>query len=516
MKKLSISMSEQGEYLSEALQKQDVDIDLPCAGNHSCGKCKVKVSGTLSPISPAEACFLNEKEINAGIRLACFARLQGDVEVEIAEEGTPLILIEGANDYAATLQPRMPKDQYGVAIDIGTTTVVCALYRGDSPQQLGTVSEMNRQRRFGADVISRINYGINNSVEEVHNLIVTQLEEMLTELCAKCDVPRDQVTYAVVTGNCTMLHFFTGLDPRGIGFVPFTPLSLFDTESDGPLAGMKCYCPPCISSYAGADLVCCILISEMMNKDQTAAIVDIGTNGEMALLHNGKLYSCSTAAGPAFEGAGIKHGLSAQSGAICKVHFDAEQQQIAFSTINDAPACGICGSGMVDVLAALYSQGAISAQGLLLESGHVLEQSVHSDEEGAYYLFPGTEIVVTQQDIRQVQLAKGAVLAGLLTLMAYAGISAEDLDVFYLCGGFGSYLDLVSAECIGLIPAEVRHKTVVLGNGALSGAARTLLYLPEAESMRKTVSECQYIELSADMQFMDNYLNAMNFGVTEG
>ena len=510
--KITLKNKESNILLSDLLRKALLDIAMPCGENHSCGKCKVKVSGELSPISAAEAYFLTQKEIDSGVRLACFARATGDVCVELPDEGPAVILQDEYNGESEDNDPLVSLGKYGLAIDIGTTTIVCSLYEAKRAKCLASVSDLNRQRRFGADVISRITYSIENSVEELHECIRVQLEEMVEKICKEGSILRSNIEKAVVAGNTTMLHFFAGLDPKGIGFYPFKPKSLFNYEVN-VLSGIPAYIPPCISAYIGADLVCCILVSGMTRKKETSFIVDIGTNGEMALFANGVLYCCSTAAGPAFEGVGISCGVHSCSGAISRVAYDEKRQEVSWETINSAEPFGICGSGLIDAIAMLLSQGAIDKHGRLRKDCHPLSAYITGEGRSLRFVFPGTDIYITQEDIRKFQLAKGAIYAGIKTLIMHAGIKEEDLDVFYICGGFGTYLNPKSAEKTGLIPAETSERVVVLGNGAIKGAAMILIDKKNIETLEQIVKISKYIELSADADFMEQYIQGMNFAV---
>jgi len=472
IKTLLLSPAYPGELLSDMLHREHVNIHFPCGGNHTCGKCKVLVEGELSEISPSENALMNEEDIKNGIRLACFARAMGDVKIYLSKVLSSQIMTHGTVTLTIN-EPMMAPGYFGVAIDIGTTTVVCKLYDslGD---ELAVTSELNRQQRFGADVISRINHGILNQNDVISMSIVEQIEEMLLLLSDEAKILRNQITHAVVTGNTTMMHFFAGIDPRGIGFAPFIPASLFDTWHKEILRGIDVYIPRCVSAYVGADLVCCVLASNMIEKKDKALIVDIGTNGEMAIFSDGELHCCSTAAGPAFEGAGISHGSVASTGAISHVNYDEQTCLVKYETIDGASPKGICGSGVVDAIAMLYDNGAMLPNGRLESDGHPLEAMMHENDE-LEFVFPDSSIAITQGDIRKIQLAKAAILGGITTLTEACGINSDEIDVIYLCGGFGSFLNLSAAETIGLIPKESKSRTVVLGNAAVMGASMLLL-----------------------------------------
>lgn len=486
----------EGTRLSWLLHREKAQLAMPCAGNHKCGKCKVRADGDLSPVSLAEAAFLKSSEIAEGWRLACFAEAYGPVRVEIPPRPPQKIVSSGVSH----IQPDTPlfrSREYGVAIDIGTTTLACCLY-DETGRLLEIVTQGNRQTQFGADVISRIHYGMKHDPKLLHDTVKTQLEEMLDILALQAGIDRRSITAAVVTGNTTMLHFFADLDAKGIGFAPFIPSSLFDTTVSGVLQGIDAYIPPCISAYVGADLACALVASDLIAKGKTAAIVDIGTNGEMALFHQGKLLCCSTAAGPAFEGAGISHGMNAEDGAISNVRIH-EGRVLEFTTIGNAPPAGFCGSGVVDIVSALLDLGHIDNRGYMAEE----------------YCLPGTTICFTQEDVRKVQLAKAAIHGGLDTLLTTAGLSPLDLDTFYVCGGFGTWLDLQAAENIGLVLSGIRDRTVVLGNGAAAGAALALMREDARSKLIQIAREAHYIELSSSDLFMEKYIQAMGFGPDE-
>ena len=506
MKNYRLTPEKPTEKLDALMRRAGIEFDFPCAGNHTCGKCRVKVSGEFCPAQPSELAMLSDEDIKNGMRMACFANVSGPVTVEIPETGRQQIATDGFGTLRVS-SPMMEEGCCGAAIDIGTTTLVCKVY-DSSGVLVGVESELNAQQAFGADVISRINYGIQNGNEKVHEAIVGQIEKMLSRIAARAGIGRAKITHAVVTGNTTMMHFFAGLDPKGIGFVPFIPQSLFNTEHRDVLDGITAYIPPCVSAYVGADLVCCVLASGMYKKSDTSLIIDIGTNGEMALMRDGLLHCCSTAAGPAFEGAGISHGMVAAAGAIS--HVRCEDGRVIADTIDNAAPKGICGSGVVDTIAVLIEQSAILPGGRICRDDSPLAEMI--DDEESAFTFPGCPVAVTQGDIRQIQLAKAAISAGVKTLFQACDLTEEAMDVLCLCGGFGSFLNLAAAETIGLIPENSRERTLVLGNGAIMGAAMLLLDADARNELGAIISAARYIELSGNDDFMDNYVEAMSFG----
>lgn len=337
------------------------------------------------------------------------------------------------------------------------------------------ICRTNPQTQFGADVISRIQYANEGGLESLQKAVQDEIEAMKTEFGEPTEL-------SVITGNTTMLHLFCGLDPSGIAVSPFTPKSLF-----GNFQGNN-YFPPCISAYVGADITTAILASNMQ-KDGSSLLIDIGTNGEMAYWNNGSFTCCSTAAGPAFEGAGISCGMPATSGAIDRVWL--ENGIIMYRTIHNAKPIGICGSGLMDAAACLLKAGIIE------DSGYMADD----------FTFPDSSVTITAADIRQIQLAKAAIRAGIETLVP----NGAGLDRVYIAGGFGSYVDIESCITIGLLPPSFLNKVKVLGNAAGIGAAMILQSTECLEKTKEIAGNSKTSELSSDPQFMEHYMQQMMF-----
>lgn len=509
-----IKILNRGALLSEVMQNEDINFELPCFKG-TCGKCKVRIiEGKLSEICEDERKFLTDYEIENGYRLACFTRVYSDIIME-TEHKKSSVLTSG-NSIGFSLNPLINKDEYAVAIDIGTTTIAINLLKGDSFDIIDTIGSVNNQIKFGADVISRIDYSISKSHSEIHNTAITQINKMINELCNKTGVGNKNIKYAVVTGNTTMLYFFSNLNPRNIAFYPFTVDTLFGNFMGNDIglniaSGGEIYIPPCISAYAGADLVCAILSSSMIKEEKTSLLVDMGTNGEITLYDNGVIKCCSTAAGPAFEGVGLEWGTSATEGAISNVYYDKGAQRIEYKTIDNMPPIGICGSGIIDAVSVFLSLGIMDVTGKILKEGHGFKDNIRIVKEQAAFVFDNSDIYITQKDIRQIQLAKGAVAGGIGTLLTEAGLNTYDIDRFYVCGGFGTYLDTKSAVSIGLIPCGIDEKITVLGNAALSGASLIVLDKGRIKECNEIVKQCQYTELSDSPVFKEKYLKEMSF-----
>ncbi|MBQ3108167.1 MAG: DUF4445 domain-containing protein [Clostridia bacterium] len=487
----------QGDSLLDALQKAGVDISFPCAGNHTCGKCRVLAEGVLSAMEEGEKKLLADAP--KGTRLACFVQIMGDCSVILAEKAKGERI---ASDFTAddtALEP-IYDGGYGAAFDIGTTTVVGYLFRADSKEPIAVKGGMNRQQAYGADVLSRIVHCNENGVETLRDAIRGQITEILAELCVAAGIAHEEMRGIVITGNTTMMHILAGLPPKSLALAPFTPLSLFDQWTDLSLEGfegLKAYIPRCISSYVGADITCSILASGIAQKSENILLVDIGTNGEMALQTPTRMVCCSTAAGPAFEGAGISAGSSAKAGAINTVAY--RDGKIRYTTIDDAPAKSLCGSGLIDAIAAFLDAGLISVSGRIAK------------EYGGALPIGDSGISLTQSDIRQLQLAKAAIRAGMDTLLHTCGIEYEDLSRIIFCGGFGSFIDPHSAANIGLIEAQFADRTIAIGNAAGTGAGQILQSRAQFEEARKIAEAAETVELSADAYFSKRYIDCMAF-----
>ena len=477
--------------LSDILIASGVTFSLPCGGNGTCGKCKVTAAGLLEPLTAAESKKLTESEINGNVRLACMAKAVGDVC--ISYETTDIHVQD--TGYSKEFVIDNPYKS-GIIIDIGTTTIAARLYQNS--QLLKTVTGLNEQSKFGADVISRIDYAITGGRDLVFETITGQLSDMIFEL--GCPDPE----ILVITGNTTMLHFLMNLDARGIAVSPFIPQSLFGGFYD--VIGHKAYIPKCISAYVGADITCGILASGMLERDESSILVDMGTNGEMAYFGGSEkvLKTASTAAGPAFEGAGIFMGIPANEGAINKVY--VENGKIKYTTINSSKPVGICGSGLIDCIAVMLSEGILDETGIINDFGHKHLDIITEQDDKPAFMIGDSGVIITSKDIRQIQLAKSAIKSGILTLL-----EGERVDTLYIAGGFGAYINIENAEIIGLIPKGVYKETKILGNSALTGASLIFLSENELSKSEKISEAATTTELSANPDFMDYYVDNMFF-----
>lgn len=472
--------------------------DMPCGGHGRCGKCKVRALGELSPISEREREVLTEKEIKDGVRLACRTLVLGPCTVETAYLGSnekEKIITDGTRD---NFEPSHDFVPYGVALDIGTTTLAARLY-GDNGTLLAKSSRINPQSVFGADVVSRIEGSINGGSCELQRLVCTAINEMLCEMAENASVDVKEINSMVVTGNTAMLQFFTNTSAENLARAPFHLKRPFgetifakDVGLNILLPDAKIFLPHCISAFVGADTVCAMLSANLCDREETSLLVDVGTNGEMCLWHEKTLYTTSTAAGPCFEGVGISCGMRAKTGAVDRVWI--ENGKIALHVVGDTEANGICGSGLVDTVAALLSLGAISDMGNI--------------DDGRYEIAGG--LFIEQSDISALQMAKSAICAGVKTLLHIAGV--DEVESTDIAGGFGSSLNIENALRIGLLPRGTGNIRAV-GNAALDGASMLLLNRKLREKCDQIVKMAKSVQLAESDVFYDNYVSGMMFDI---
>ena len=472
-----------------------IEGEKPCSGQKKCGKCKVIVSGAVSETSVEEIQLLTKKELENGVRLSCCTYALGDVEVRpLLYKGADNIVVDGV---VPEFKLDLSFKRFGVAVDIGTTTIAAKLY-DTSAKSLATVSRINPQTRWGADVISRITESINGNGRNQVDAIRRELDDIIGELASLSGIDPTLIDDIVVTGNTVMLSILTNESLVPFSRAPFEIKRFFGESLTAREVGLlnvrpetSVYLPPCISAFVGADIVCSIIATELYTSNN-AILVDLGTNGEMAMRHNGRMIACSTAAGPAFEGAGISKGMRGQTGAIDKVCISDGAMQS--HVIGDTDPIGICGSGLVDAVSCMLKLG------ILEESGY-LEKSTE--------ITPSVSI--EPKDIRALQLAKSAICAGIMTLIEREDLAPSDINILYVAGGFGAYLNTENAVQIGLIPKELESKMRAVGNAALVGAAMLLLNAKLRERVKNIMCDTEVIDLSINKTFADNYIACMSF-----
>jgi uncharacterized 2Fe-2S/4Fe-4S cluster protein (DUF4445 family) len=413
------------------------------------------------------------------------------------------------------------KTRYGAAVDIGTTTVVVYLVDMTNGNIIGTASTYNSQVKCGDDVITRIVYATErNGLKELQGLAAGNVNKLLTGLVEKHKVPQGMIDYVVVAGNTTMMHLFYGIDPQYIREEPYVPAATFFPLVRGKSVGLQVdpqtiiYSMPNVASYVGGDISSGVLVSQIHKQDKVSLFIDIGTNGEIVLGNKEWLVTAACSAGPAFEGSGIKFGMRAMEGAIEEVEIDPKTHEVNFRVIGDSKPIGVCGSGMIDILAELYLNGIIDQKGKIREE--IGSKRVRRGESGLEFVIAWRvesaikkEIVITEVDLDNLIRAKAAIYAGFATLLAHMGLGFGDVDKLFIAGGFGRYIDVERAITIGMLPDLHVDKFQFLGNTSIMGAYYGLLcdrLRNEAEEIAKRMT-C--VELSISRDFMDEYMSAM-------
>ncbi len=474
----------EGAFLIEVLRDYGYEIYSPCGGKGTCGKCKVWLKGE-------------------GSITACRYRLSRSVEIVLPDRKEARILVE---QYAHTLA--IPFDPgpsqglsdapHGVALDLGTTSLVFYLVDLLTGSVVETSAMLNPQARYGGDVISRINYTSekDGGLSELQHVILDAINDQLNHFTGFAGITSNDIVKLTVSGNTTMLHLFLGIDPLPIALAPFTPGFTDEQALSGKDLDLHCHPEaeiktlPCISAYVGADIVAGLASIKPSAKRKNYLFMDIGTNGELALVTPKGILCCSTAAGPAFEGARISCGMGGVEGAISA--FDGHDLKV----IGDVPPAGICGSGLIDLVAHMLEQGIVDPDGLIQEDYLVADS-----------------ISITQQDIREVQLAKSAIAAGVNVLLHRAGMGFDVIDALFLAGGFGNYINPENAMKIGLISPLLAGKIIPLGNASGSGALLALKSTRFSGVIQKLLDRTSYIELSGNEEFTIEF--AMNMGFAD-
>ena len=483
-----------GETLYQHINEAGVLLDAPCGGKGKCGKCLVRLSPHGEQI------------------LACRTTVSGDTDVYLPKEAEPDVKV-----VSAAARPTTSRKRLGAAADIGTTTVAMHLIDITTNTRIATASGGNAQRPYGADVVSRIQYCAKNGHDKLTQLIREQLASLINQACSAAGARAQDIEYISIAGNTVMEHLVAGYSPVGMGTTPFAPVSLFGMELPAweglpALKTAKIYYAPAISAYVGGDITAGILAAELEGTDGPAVYADIGTNGEIVMKSGDRYYCCAAAAGPAFEGAEITMGMAAVSGAIDHVKWDG---RLEFSVIGDCEPRGLCGSGLLDALAALLDTGAVDETGRLLgvdEINHKI--AAHIDATGgknAFRLTKGGSIYISATDIRKLQLAKSAIAAGIRTLLEHTGTAEEQVKTFILAGGFGSLMDRRSAARIGLFPNIFLPAAQALGNTAGEGAALALCSEKARAALEHIRKRCEYIELSSSSVFNKEFVEQMAF-----
>ena len=455
---------------------------------------------------------------NSSISLPLLEELM--VKMRESDDGLQVSLLQGHP--WAVLGPAAGRG-FGIAVDIGTTTVVAYLADLSTGERRHVVSGLNLQKAWGGDVISRVQAAIDLGPEPLQSAISRQISGMIFRLMEESELTWEDLRGISLAGNTVMMHLLAGIDPRNIAVSPFIPaFTEMRIETSAFLfprlpGYFPCILLPSISGFIGADITAGIVATSIMEEQKPALLIDVGTNGELVLGDCTRLIACSTAAGPAFEGATISCGVGGIPGAVSSVEVSGNGD-IAVTTIAGEVPLGICGSGIIDLTSVLIGAGIIDYTGRLLPPDE-LPQSVPQalaarvSKEGFLIARDrhNAPLYFTPRDVREVQLAKASVAAGIDVLLEEYGISCEDIGKVFLAGGFGSFINTASAVGIGLLPESILSRIVPSGNTAGAGAVQVLLSADAFDDLGRAVSRVEYIELSASPKFQDRYVEQMFF-----
>lgn len=575
-KTIQISDKE-GASLLELLRSQGIYVSAACGGKGTCGKCKVQMLSGATKIGEMDRKHLSEEELEAGWRLACTAYPKDDCWVKLGRSdesgfeavaehsrdgerknlvgdrtGKAPIMSDTTDAEAATEATATVASGYDIAIDIGTTTIAMELIKRNTGEVLHTVTSVNHQRAFGADVISRIRAANEGHGAELRESIQRDLLEGIGRLLKESGTAGGSVRRIAIAGNTTMGHLLMGYSCETLGTYPFTPINIgiirttvlellggqlaakTVSEDVGDKAVSIALDPatdvvllPGITTYVGADIAAGMLDCDFDRREKPCLLIDLGTNGEMAVGNRERILVTSTAAGPAFEGGNISCGMGSVPGAISHVEIDdavvgeprvwlqtseetkdcsrgSAESGVRFQTIGGRPPIGLCGTGVIETTYELVKVGFVDETGML-------EENYFEDGFKLARTPEGRPIVFTQKDVREMQLAKSAVRAGLETLLKRYGITYEDVERVFLAGGFGYKADLEKMVGIGMLPEELRAKTTAIGNASLAGAALYLTTSDAEERLKKLVEISTEVELSSDRDFNDFYMEYMFF-----
>jgi len=581
-----------GESLSDILERAGISLETVCGGRGKCGRCRVIVrEGTAAPTDEDRKAIVKD-DLEKGSRLACGIRVHSDMVIEIPKESArnEQVILEDAS-VKTTLSPRIGsfvlsvpppsldfqvgdlerlryalskqtqidfrvslrtlkglpallrsceqvrivtrgdevldivanshEGLYGVAVDIGTTTVVAYLIDLVKGDCVAVHSRMNPQIAHGDDVISRMTFALKNNegARILQSQITNCIDELIGECCASASVRKERVFDIVVVGNTAMHHLFFGLDTSNLGRSPFIPVVADDIEVKSAELGLAIgneayvYSLPNVAGFVGADHIGVLLACRLWESEKTQMVIDIGTNGEISVGGTKGVASVSCAAGPALEGANIRFGMRATTGAIDHLSID-DDYEVSYTTINNGKPRGLCGSAVVDATSEMFRVGIIGSNGKIRkETGSRRVRVING--EAQFVLANGEEsvngeaVTITQKDIGEVQCAKAAMYAGATILMEEIGVNQDDLDAILLAGAFGNYISPKSAMGLGIFPEVPLSKVKQIGNAAGSGAKIALLNENAREEARQLARRIKFVELAARPEFQDRFVNAL-------
>lgn len=486
-----------GTPLRDLLFEQGVEF--PCGGHGRCRGCKVRVLEGHTEINDAQRSHLKPQELDQGWRLACQCKLDDNLVIELRQWDAAIL----SNDTAFAFTPR---PGLGVAVDLGTTTLVAQLLDLSNSHVLAVRTALNSQARYGADVMSRVGYAVaEKGQKKLEELIRAQIGKLINDLLFAAQANAADIVDVTIVGNTVMYHLFCGIDLEPMSHYPFEPvedgMQVFRPADVGWALGPTAlvHFLPCLGSFVGSDITAGIIATGMHESDELVGLVDLGTNGEIVIGNRERMLCTSTAAGPAFEGARISMGMRASTGAISEVYL--EDGEMRLRVLGNSEPRGICGSGLVDAIAYGLDQAIIKPTGRLNSSDKAL------NGEKAWLL--SAPVTISQTDIRELQLAKGAIAAGIHLVLQQWGATENDITKLYLAGAFGNYISRSSARRIGLLkfPLDIIQAA---GNTALLGA-KIGLFINDDSLYSSIRSRTKHVGLNEDPNFQDAFVDEMSF-----
>lgn len=526
---------EEDTKLADVLKDAGLLVDFPCGGTGKCGQCKIKVA------------FLpGWEDVNFQEILACTFSVKQDLWVQVSARpedlGTVILTGTGKDSYTTgpgftgfltgltdrdKAEGSKPGDSWGLAVDIGTTTVVGYLVNLLTGAEAAVGAELNRQRVYGADVISRITaaQGSAETLRDLQSLILGTINSIIDTVANRANISPGQISLATLAGNTCMHHLVLGLNPKTLGKAPFLPVVQQEVVVAAKELGLginpeaSVWVFPVVAGFVGGDTVAAVLAAKLHSRKGISLLVDIGTNGELVLNVHGRMTVCSAAAGPALEGAQVTKGMRADVGAISRVKLWPE---IKIEVIGNSSPKGICGSGLIDLLGELVRTKAINLKGGFVKPQQFvgpeqIRQRIIPGDKGCKFVLVkpeennGQEICLSQDDVLQLQLAKGALNAAMELLVKEAGIAGDQVEEILLAGAFGNFLDEDQALEIGLFPEWARGKILPVGNAAGEGAKVALLSREKREEAVQISKHIGFLELAGTKHFSDAFINGILF-----
>ena len=519
----STIQGDEGDNLYFVLAKSGL-MEAACGGHGRCGKCRLRYCSDPPEPLPDEKEFLSAAELKDGWRLACLhvltpsihepSVLESSLRIELPACGSVVMVSGFWGDVDAPPMDTLDALKgYGLAIDIGTTTLAVSLLDMEKAAVLASSTRLNSQNFAGQDVISRIAFAAStaNSISTLQNAVISDIKTLISDVCRMAGISGNQIVSATAAGNPAMTHLLAGVDVSPLGVAPYTlvndgAMRLSAQQLGLPLSdGTSVYTLPPVAAFLGGDIVGGMLVLGFDQPGATRLLIDIGTNGEIALVSGNTIYACSTAAGSALEGMNISCGMRAATGAIDKLCI--EDGHVRFTTIDSAPPRGLAGSGLLAAVSALCSCGLLSSKGRLELNGPICKLN----GQRCLIIDESADIVLTQKDIRQVQLIKGAVFSGVTALLEFAGCPPEAVEQVYVAGGFGNSLSEYSLLECGILPRQFTGKISFIGNSSLAGARFCLLSAETRKRAERLAAGVKYIELAELEDYQQRFLSAMLF-----